>query len=348
MRRRARIHRGDWPWLIFAAVVAFAVLAPVAGLVYFAAKGSGALWPHLLANVLPVSLRTTAVLLIGVAIVVSVIGVGTAWLIARYRFPGRGVLQWALVLPLAVPTYIVAYAYLDVLHPVGPVQSWLRGVLGITSVRGLWFPEIRSMGGAIVLLGLVLYPYVYLPVRALFLMQSPAAIEAAQTLGMSRAKAFFRIALPLARPAVAVGVALALLETLNDIGASEFLGIRTLTVSIYTTWVTRSSIEGAAQIALFMLAIVVALLALERRGRRSERISLSARSAKPMRPVRLHGLKGAGAAAACALPVLLGFAVPALYLLQSAADRVRAFGLPRGLGAWIATSMGFAAVATAV
>jgi iron(III) transport system permease protein len=345
---RPKVHRGDWPWLSLAGVAAAIVFAPVVGLIYFASRGSGTLWPHLLANVLPVSLRTTAVLLIGVATVVIVAGVGTAWLIARYRFPGRNVLQWALVLPLAVPTYIAAFAYLDVFHPVGPVQAWLRVLLGITNPRDLWFPEIRSMGGAIFLLGLVLYPYVYLPVRALFLMQSPAAIEVAQTLGISRTRAFFRVALPLARPAVAVGVALALLETLNDIGASEFLGIRTLTVSIYTTWVTRSSIEGAAQIALFMLAIVAALIALERRGRRGERISLSSRSAKPMRPIRLRGAKGIGAMLACSIPILLGFVVPALYLLQSAADRIREFGLPRGLGSWVATSMGYAAATTVV
>ena len=248
-------------------------MSPVFGLAWFAAKGSGDLWPHLIENVLPSATRTTIILLLGVGVVVTVIGVGTAWLIATYRFPGRRFLEWALLLPLAVPTYVIAYAYLDVMHPVGPVQTFLRDLFNIANPRDLWFPDIRSMGGAIFLLGLVLFPYVYLPVRALFLMQSATFLEASRTLGAGPFSTFMRIALPLARPAVVVGLTLALLEALNDIGASEFLGIRTMTVSIYTTWVTRNSIEGAAQIALVMMVIVLGLLMLERWARRRQRYS---------------------------------------------------------------------------
>ena len=192
-------------------------------------------------------------------------------------FPGRRVFEWALLLPLAVPTYIVAYAYLDVMHPIGPVQTTLREILGIARPRDLWFPEIRSLHGCIFLLGMVLYPYVYLPVRALFLMQSAATIEVARTLGAGPLGVFLRVALPLARPAIAVGVSLALMEALNDIGASEFLGIRTLTVAIYTTWTTRMSVEGAAQIALIMLCVVLALILLERWARRRQRFATKAR-----------------------------------------------------------------------
>ena len=264
-------------WLAASAVVVAIVLAPLGGLVYFALRGSGDVWPNLIANVLPEAMRTTALLLLGVGTLVAVIGVGTAWLVTVYDFPGRRVFEWALLLPLAVPTYIVAYAYLDVLHPIGPVQTTLREILGIARPRDLWFPEIRSLHGCIFLLGMVLYPYVYLPVRALFMMQSATTIEVARTLGAGPLGVFLRVALPLARPAIAVGVSLALMEALNDIGASEFLGIRTLTVAIYTTWTTRLSVEGAAQIALIMLCIVFSLILLERWARRRQRFATKAR-----------------------------------------------------------------------
>lgn len=344
-----RPRRGGLSPLTLAALAIVAVVfAPIAGLVWFAVQGSGDLWPHLVRSVLPVALQTTFLLLAGVGIVVAVVGVGTAWLVATFRFPGRRLFEWALLLPLSVPTYILAYAYLDVLHPIGPVQSALRGLLGITSPRDLWFPEIRSLGGAITLLGFVLYPYVYLPARALFMMQSKAAVEVARTLGSGPARAFFTVALPLARPAVAVGTSLALMEALNDIGASEFLGVRTLTVAIYTTWVTRSSIEGAAQIALMMLVVVFALLLVERAGRHRQRYVGRAGRSHPAAPLPLPGGKALAATLACALPVLIGFVVPASYLVVEAGKRVRAFGLPPDLGSWIGNSLLLALVATAL
>lgn len=348
VRRPARrAGFGVW-WLAVAGLAGAIMLAPIAGLVFFALRGSGDLWPHLLANVLPEALRTTALLIGGVGVVVTIVGVGTAWLVAMHRFPGRGVLEWALLLPLAVPTYVVAYAYLDVLHPIGPVQSALRALLGIDRPRDLWFPEIRSLGGAIFLLGMVLYPYVYLPVRALFAMQSGAAVEVARTLGASPAGAFFRVALPLARPAVAIGVSLALLEALNDIGASEFLGVRTLTVAIYTTWTTRLSVGGAAQIALVMLAFVFALILLERWARRRQRYALTAREGRRAHPTRLDGAAGAMAAFACFLPVAFGFLVPASYLVAQTWERVARNGIPADLPVWIGNSVTFAAIATVV
>lgn len=340
--------RSDLVWLILSGAVALGVLAPFGGLVFYALRGSGDLWPHLVGSILPRALQTTALLLAGVGIAVSVMGVGLAWLVATYRFPGRRTLEWALLLPLAVPSYIVAYAYLDVLHPVGPVQSALRTLLGIENPRGLWFPEIRSLGGAIFVLSFILYPYVYLPARALFLMQSPSMVEVARTLGRSRRAVFFRVALPLARPAVAVGASLALMEALNDIGASEFLGVRTLTVAIYTTWVTRSSIEGASQIALVMLALVMALVALERVGRRRQRyVARSARSRTAI-PVAITGWRAPLATAVACLPIVVGFAVPASYLVYHAALRLRDAGIPPALGTWIVNTVVAAAGATMV
>ncbi|MFD1333892.1 ABC transporter permease, partial [Methylopila musalis] len=251
-------------------------LAPVACLAGLALRGSGDLWPHLAAYVLPQALRDTLLLLVGVGVVASAIGVGAAWIVTAYRFPGRRLFDWALLLPLAMPTYIAAFAYLDLLHPIGPVQTTLRDLFGIVRPRDLWFPDIRSLGGCVFLLGVVLYPYVYLTTRALFLMQSANMLEAARTLGAGGVRAFARVALPLARPAIAVGVSLALMEALNDIGAAEFLGVRTLTVSIYATWVNRSSVEGAAQIALAMLAIVLALVWIERWARRRHGVAAAA------------------------------------------------------------------------
>lgn len=340
--------RSDLAWLIASGAVAAGVLAPIGGLAWYASKGSGDLWPHLAGSILPAALQTTALLLAGVGLLVSVMGVGLAWLVAMYRFPGRRFFEWALLLPLAVPTYIVAYAYLDVLHPVGPVQSTIRAVLGIQNPRDLWFPEIRSLPGAILLLGFVLYPYVYLPARALFMMQSPAMIEVARTLGRSRRAVFLRVALPLARPAVAVGASLALMEALNDVGASEFLGVRTLTVAIYTTWVTRSSIEGASQIALVMLALVLLLVVLERRGRRRQRYVARSSKMRTAVPSPLGGWRGWAAAVAAAVPVTVGFAVPSSYLVHHAAKRVMENGLPTALPGWILNTVTAAGGATLV
>ncbi|MCC6948045.1 MAG: iron ABC transporter permease [Bradyrhizobiaceae bacterium] len=335
-------------WTIAAFIIAAIVLSPVAALVAIAAQGSGDLWPHLLRYVLPNAIRDTGLLLLGVGVLVSIIGVGTAWLVATCRFPGRDLFDWALLLPLAVPTYIVAFAYLDVLHPLGPIQSGLRALFGIDDPRGLSLPDIRSIWGAAVLLGFVLYPYVYLAARALFLMQTASALEVARTLGATRTATFFRVALPLARPAIVVGTTLALLEALNDIGASEFLGVRTFTVSIYATWLNRSSLPGAAQIALVMLAAVIALVLAERWARRKQRFTGGGRRTHPPSPVELGGLAAAGAFLACLLPILIGFAVPALHLAVEAWSRVSAFGLSPQLLIEARNSIGFAAVATAI
>ena len=216
---------------------------------------------------------------------VVTLGTALAWLVTAYEFPGRRIFDWALLLPLAMPTYIVAFAYLDLLHPIGPIQTALRALLGIERrPRDLWFPEVRSMAGCILLLGFVLYPYVYLSTRAMFLMQAGSLLEASRTLGASRSRMFFRVALPLARPAIAVGASLALMEALNDIGASEFLGVRTLSVSIYSTWINRSNLPGAAQIALAMLVIVVSLILLERWARRRQRYVSMAQRARRAAP----------------------------------------------------------------
>ena len=302
-------------WLLVSLVIAAIVIAPV-GMLFWESFGAVDHWVHLIDYVLPGAFLNTVLLLAGVAVLAGCLGVGAAWLITAYEFPGRRVVSWALLLPLAVPTYIVAFAYLDLLHPIGPIQGVIRDLLGYTSPRQFRLPDLRSLPGAIFLLGFVLYPYVYLSTRAMFATQAASLIEAARILGESRRSVFFRVALPMARPAIAVGLSLTLLETLNDIGASEFLGIQTLTVSIYSTWVTRSNLAGAAQIALTMLVMVVSLIWIERMGRRNQRYSSNQRS----HPVRPQALKGLSALIACALgwaPIVIGFVAPALYLINA-------------------------------
>ena len=344
----AAVRRPGWwnPWLIAAAAVALAVAAPIVALIATASAGSNELWSHLIESVLPTAVRDTLVLLVGVGALTALIGTGTAWLVAAHDFPGRRVLDWALLLPLAVPTYIIAYAYLDVLHPVGPVQTALRAMLGIDSPRDFRLPDIRSMTGCILVLGFVLYPYVYLTTRAMFLMQSANLIDAARTLGAGRARVFLRVALPLARPAVAIGVSLALLETLNDIGAAEFLGVRTLTVSVYTTWITRSDLPGAAQIAIAMLIVVLCVVLLERWARRQRRFANDAQHPRPLARQRLRGARGLFALAACAVPVFVGFVVPTWYLVDQTIARVRFAGVSPAIPREVLNTVTLSAVAT--
>ena len=326
MRRMARMS-GVSAWLGASGGIALLIVAPLVALGAAAVGGSSALWTDLFAYVLPGAVRDTLTLLVGVGLVSAAIGTVTAWLVSAYDFPGRRVADWALLLPLAVPTYIVAYAYLDLLHPVGPVQTALRALLGIDNPRDLRLPDIRSMGGCIVLLGCVLYPYVYLTTRAMFLMQSANLMEVARTLGVGRRRLFVRVALPLARPAMVVGVTLVLLETLNDIGASEFLGIRTLTVSIYSTWITRSDLPGAAQMALALIVIVLGLVVWERRARRQRRYANDAQHPRPLTPHRLRGARAAAALVICTLPVLVGFVLPAAYLVDESITRIAFAGV---------------------
>jgi len=302
-------------WTLAAILIALAVLAPLLSLAWAASSASLAHWAHLLRFVVPQAFLNTVWMLAGVGALVTCLGTGAAWLVTAYDFPSRRVLVWALLLPLAVPTYIVAFAYLDLWHPIGPIQTALRAILGYDSPRQFRLPDLRSIYGAIVVLGFVLYPYVYLSTRAMFMTQAASLLEAARTLGAGRLAVFTRVALPLARPAIAVGVSLALLETLNDIGASEFLGVQSMTVSIYTTWVTRSDLASAAQISLAMLVLVVALILLERRGRKRQRYANTQR----MRPMRAERLRGSAALLAIALgwiPVVVGFVLPALYLVS--------------------------------
>ena len=339
---------GDaWGATLFAVAVAGIMALPLATIVVLSLDVRESVWPHLVRTVLPGALADTGLLLLGVGVLTLGIGTGTAWLTTMYRFPGRGVLDRLLVLPLAMPTYIIAYAWVELLDFTGPIQGTLRAVFGWHTVKDYWFPEVRSLTGAVLILSAVLYPYVYLSARASFVQQSVCVLEVARTLGRTSAGTFWSVALPLARPALAAGVALALMECLNDLGAVQYLGVSTLTVSIYVTWLQRSSLAGAAQIALVALLVVVVLLAAERAARGRSQFHHTTGRYRSIPFSDLEGWRGMLAATACALPVLLGFAAPfAVLLMQGLAHISDAYAA----GFWRATrnSVGVATVAAVV
>jgi iron(III) transport system permease protein len=344
-----RLPRPHNPVAAFAVLAAAAlVAAPLASLASIAIVGDAEIWEHLFAHVLAPALVDTALLLAGVAAVAAVLGVGTAWLVTTFEFPGRGALLWLLPLPLAIPTYIVAYVYVDLLDAWGPLQAALRAVVGWHSPAQYWFPSARSLPGAVLLMGAVLYPYVYLAARAALQTQNPALLEAARMLGATPWRIARDVTLPLARPAVVAGLTLVLLETLNDIGLSEYLGIRTLTLAIFTTWLNRASLPGAAQIACMLLVVVATLIAVERYTRRNRHYAGGDTSPAPRRRVRLSGPRAWLVAAACLVPVGFGFLVPLTHLAIQAVLRGAALGIDRDLLRHAATSLALAAVATAL
>ncbi len=324
-RKLARLREsGNLGWSVAAFLISLIALLPLLAIALIALRPSGDTWPHLIANVLPGALRRTLLLMAGVGSLSLVIGTGTAWLVTMYRFPGRRYLQWLLLLPLAIPTYIIAYTYLEMLDYSGIVQTALRGMFGWRNGRDYWFPDIRSLGGAILVMSAVLYPYVYITARASFIAQSVCVLEVSRTLGRNAVETFWQVALPLARPALAAGVALVLMETLNDIGAVEFFGVRTLTVAVYDTWLDRNSLAGAAQIACVMLLFVFALLIVERALRAGRRFHHTTGKYRDLREDNLPGWRGMLAAIACTLPVLFGFLLPAAVLLHDALVHVAA------------------------
>ncbi len=291
--------------------------APLAAIVARGLAVPDALWSHLLATVFWSYVTNTLILCASVGAITVMVGTGTAWLVTMYRFPGRRIAEWALVLPLAMPAYVLAYAYTDLLQFTGPVQTLLRDLTGWKS-GDYWFPPIHSTGGAAFVLAFALYPYVYLLARAAFNEQSICALEVSRTLGCSPAAAFWRVALPMARPAIATGVAFALMETLADFGAVKFFEVPTYTTGIYRAWYATANPTVAAQLAMALLVFVFAVLALEQLSRRAGRFRHTSTRYRPLTRERLHGRRAAAASFACALPVLIGFVIPAIALLAMA------------------------------
>ncbi|MCG6857924.1 MAG: iron ABC transporter permease [Salaquimonas sp.] len=311
-----------------ALVVTAVALIPFVSLFVLAGGDSEGVWPHLARNVLPRSLGETFALLAGVGVVTSMVGITTAWLVARYRFAGRDFLHWALVLPLAIPTYLSAYCFVEIMDFTGPLQNGLRVLTGFSHPSQYWFPEIRSLPGAIFVMSAVLYPYVYLTCRLVFEMQGSTVIDTSRVLGASGWRQFVRVAAPLARPALVAGATLAMLEALNDIGAVEFLGVRTLTFSVFDTWLNRGSLAGAAQIALVMLVFVAVMMAAERKARGDRRYAPTRASGQSLTQARLSGPGAVLAFIACALPPIIGFGAPVALMIVRAARRLDQFADP--------------------
>jgi len=301
----------------FGAVLIASVLSlPIIALVFIAFSGTFESFQFIVQTVLISSGFTTVKLMIGVGLFVAIVGTLTAWLISFYDFPLRNNLQWALMLPLAVPTYISSYAFVEFFSFTGPLQKLVRAIGGYQSSRDYWFPEIRSETGAIFILGIVLYPYVYLAVRTLFHLQGTNITDTARVLGTSNWRLLFKVTIPLARPAIILGIMLALMETINDIGAMEHLGVKTLSFSIFSVWLNQSDLAGAAQIALFTLVLVFGLIWLERTSRGKRAFSEQKQSREKTTSVRrrLGGSSAFLAAFACLLPIAAGFGVP-LFIL---------------------------------
>jgi len=307
-------------WVVGALLIAALVLLPLLSVVWIALFPNENIWGHLMETTLPRYLRNSVILMLCTGILAAAIGSGAAWLVVMTRFPGRRFLQWALLMPLALPAYIGAYALVDFLEYAGPVQTFLRAAFGWQNARAYWFPEIRSMWAAVFVLSLSMYPYVYLLVRAAFREQSANMLEVARALGAGPWGIFLRVALPLARPAIAAGMAIVMMETLNDFGTVDYFAVQTLTTGIFTTWLQAYNAGGAAQIAVVMLALVLVLALVEKASRRRRRFhNVSARRV-PVKPMALHGVGAWLAVIACLLPVLFGFVLPFGVLLSHALD----------------------------
>lgn len=306
--------------VLVAAALCMAVLVclPVLSVLTSLLQPTGDAWAHVVQRLLPRYLVNTFWLLLGVGSLALVCGIGTAWLVVCYRFWGSRVLEWALILPLAIPAFILAYVYYDLFTFQGPLQSAFRAATGL-GARDYWFPRVTNVGGAVFVLGLALYPYVYLAARAAFLRQAGSLVQASRTLGCSRAEAFRRVVLPLARPAIAVGLILVMMETLADFGAMSLLGVQTFTTGIYRAWFSLGDRIAAAQLGSMLIGFILLLVILERLMRRGETYNPTGGHHLDSRE-QLTGWRAAAAFAACLLPLGLGFLLPAGRLLWMTMD----------------------------
>jgi iron(III) transport system permease protein len=294
------------PGIVLVALVFSIPVLTIAGFVF---EPSGENWQHLKDTVLAEYLTNSALLVLGVTAGTLSIGVSTAWLTALCRFPGKRLLVWALLLPLAMPAYIIAYTYTGMFDFAGPVQTWLRELTG-WGYGDYWFPEVRSLGGAMLMLSLVLYPYVYLLARAAFLEQSICVLEVSRTLGCGAWCSFYRVALPLARPAIVAGLSLALMETLADYGTVSYFGLGVFTTGIFRTWFGLGDSVAAAKLAALLLLFVFSLVVVERLSRKQARYHHTTNKYSQLPEYQLVGWRAWVATLMCSLPVIFGFLLP--------------------------------------
>lgn len=305
-------------WSLGVLAIALLILMPILVVISSVFVDSGEIWSHLAETVLPTYIRNSIWLMLGVGIGVVGLGVSTAWLITSCEFSGRRIFEWALLLPLAAPAYLLAYVYTDLLDYYGVVQTTLRAVFGWQSSTDYWFPPIRSLGGAIAMFSLVLYPYVYLLTRVAFLEQSVCTLEASRSLGCNPWISFWKVALPLARPAIAAGTSLALMETLSDFGTVQYFGVETFTTGIYRTWFGMGEGAAASQLSSMLLLFILILIVMEQWSRRQNRYYQTTHPAQQSTSYQLGRRRTLAAWIVCGLPLVLGFVVPAIALLQMA------------------------------
>lgn len=303
-------------WTYLSLGVALLISIPILTVVISVFTPAGEVWSHLADTVLDDYIKNSLLLITGVSAGVILIGVSCAWLITMTEFPGRKIFEWASILPFAIPAYLLAYIYTDFLDITGPLQNMIRNVFGL-GIDEYWFPNIRSVEGAILIMSLAFYPYVYMLARSSFLEQSTTLLEASRIMGYSTWQSFFKVALPVARPGIAAGLALALMETLNDFGTVQYFGVQTFTTGIYRTWFGLGERPAAAQLAAFLLAFIVVLIILERwsRNRISNEKANSTRF-KRLNRFELSGKRSALAFIVCFIPVFIGFVVPVILLLE--------------------------------
>ena len=325
---KSSVHSsGSWNLLTLSLALLFAL--PFFSLIVTAGSGSENVWGHLLSTVMPGYLKNTFWLMLGVGSGTLLLGVSTGWLISMTEFPGRRMMEWALLLPLAFPGYIIAMVYVELLEFSGPVQEQLRLWFGWQDYMDYWFPPIASLGGAITMLSLVLFPYVYLLARTAFLQQSATLMEASRMLDKSAGNSFFMIALPLARPAIVVGVSLAMMETLADFGTMQLFAVQTFTTGIYHTWFGAYNAPGAAQLSLSLLTFISFFIFLERYSRKQQRFHAQSSIKNAHTRYPLSGIRAVLALLFCIFPVLFGFALPAGLLIQWATESWRGVMLDR-------------------
>jgi iron(III) transport system permease protein len=308
-------RRGDplGGWSITTLLFSLFLIGPFVALFYTAAGDSGGLWAHLMATVFPRYVSNTLLLMLGVGLLSLLFGVTTAWIVARYSFPGAKALEWALLLPATVPAYIIAYTYTDLLEYAGPVQDYLRTLFGWQSARDYWFPEIRSLGGATLVMASVLYPYIHLLARTAFRLTPASYYEVARLHARNFSLA---VDLPLARPAIVAGLALVLMEVISDFGTVEYFAVETLTLGIFNVWLGMNSLTAAAQIAVIAFVFILALLVMERTARKRQRFTDTSRRGVELPPAPVRGWRAAGCIAACLTPIVLGFVIPVGVLLN--------------------------------
>ena len=309
--------RQRWSFsFITATLIAFIFIFPIASIVWLSFSVETLQWRHLMSTVLPRYLTNSLVLMAGVGFVSLFLGTSLAYLVTNIKFPGVKVIKYALFLPLTMPSFIAAYAWVELLEYAGPLQTSLRATMGWTSARDYWFPDIRSRFGAILVLSFALYPYVYLLARSAFRELPLSGHDVARSLGLGHVRQFWRISLPQARPAIVAGTAIVMMETLNDFGTVDFFAVQTLTTGIFSLWLESYNTGGAAQLALFAVVIVAALLFLERLGRRNARFNKSGRQLARVKPQRVSNLMSSFAFLFCLVPIFIGFIIPLFVLVR--------------------------------